>query len=476
MAAPTNPRVESNSISSAIIRWTYGGSNPIVVYRADHGGSFSALNADSPVLVGTTEYLDITAVASSFYDYKLSDDGGSTFSSTVSVVIQTCPSTSSSNQLTSTVALPQFTKPTDINVDNMVNMAAQIEASQNTDQVGDSCPACITDGAVVFDCATGCFNFEVDVTEDVNSITVNQCEGGKGGTITWNFPPNTTRKVCGWPAGMGFIGDECFNNPIVSGSTGRSMRTGYGKGRASSSASKKGYGKGAGGAAGKGGTACACKTDGNNKLTIKSCNDNNSLNCTSTKSLDLIACGGKGPYTWSKTGSITLTRTTGDKVTVRPPTNSGSGVAGDAYAVIKRNCYWFGAGFGNCGPGGGSSIINNFSWAVFGCNDQVTVACQNTDDSGGDYATCNGGRPATLECITGSCSSACTSGCGSGFLTYKSGFSPCDNSPTLKGGTVCDKRSGAMVSAGCNPCGLQSGSTVTVTDSLGVSVTIILRA
>jgi len=41
---------------------------------------------------------------------------------------------------------------------------------------------------------------------------------------------------------------------------------------------------------------------------------------------------------------------------------------------------------------------------------------------------------------------------------------------------MCDTRSAGMISNGCAPCGLQSGSTVTVTDSLGAQATIIVRA
>jgi hypothetical protein len=40
---------------------------------------------------------------------------------------------------------------------------------------------------------------------------------------------------------------------------------------------------------------------------------------------------------------------------------------------------------------------------------------------------------------------------------------------------MVDKRTAQMITDGCNPCGLQAGSTVTVTDSLGTQVTIILR-
>lgn len=475
MAAPTNPRVESNSVTSAIIRWTYTDGSPIVVYRALHGGSYSAINADSPVAPGTTEYLDITVTMGTFYDYKLSDDGGSTFSSVVSVVIQTCQVTSSSNQLTSGAALPQFTSQKDISVENLSNLATQVEAATNTDKIADSCEACITDGAVIFDCSDGCFNFEVNVTDDVNSISVSQCEEGKGGTITWNFPPNTTRKVCGWPAGSGFSGDECFNNPVVSGSTGRSMKSSLSKGRANSAASKKGYGKGAGGGAGPGGTGCACKTDAVNSLTIKSCNANNSLKCDTTKSLDLIACGGRPPYTWSKTGSITLSRTVGDKVTVKPPTNSGSGVAGTAYYL-----------YGKFAGGSAGVCTNAYIRSSYGCGDaEVTADCVTNSCDPAD--ACTSGPSITsctvMDCVTCdfeaviTCNGAksCETPCTAALTNCNVCQGNCSHVQRGKG-TVCDQRTAPMIAAGCNPCGLQVGSTVTVTDQIGATVTLILRA
>jgi hypothetical protein len=40
----------------------------------------------------------------------------------------------------------------------------------------------------------------------------------------------------------------------------------------------------------------------------------------------------------------------------------------------------------------------------------------------------------------------------------------------------CDARTAAMIAAGCNPCGVQAGATVSVTDALGTVATIILKA
>jgi hypothetical protein len=46
---------------------------------------------------------------------------------------------------------------------------------------------------------------------------------------------------------------------------------------------------------------------------------------------------------------------------------------------------------------------------------------------------------------------------------------------SLSGAPACDRRSAGMIAAGCKPCGVQSGSTVTVEDALGTQTTIVLR-
>src|SRR5262249_24116349 len=152
----------------------------------------------------------------------------------------------------------------------------------------------------------------------------------EGGTISFVVPPTQTRQICGWPAGFGFEGDECFNAPIAGGTGGRTVTVAYNcsgggwRGSGGSCKSRPGTGRGSSAAGGGGsGSACNCVPGADGGLRIKSCNANNSLNCSSTKSLTLKACGGVPPYSWSKTGSVTLSATTGTTITVRPPTNTG---------------------------------------------------------------------------------------------------------------------------------------------------------
>jgi hypothetical protein len=463
MAAPTNVRVESNSPTSAILRWTYSGNALVSVWRAPHGGAFTALTAGGlEVSPGTTFYVDDTAVAGTFYDYKLSDDGGTTFSSTVSVVIQTCVPASGSTQSTSSPSLPQFVGESDVNAQNLQQLSQQVEATLGTQQSASPCTPCPVNGALVIDCTSGCFNFEVVVNQDINSISVVGCPpDGEFPVIDFTIPPNTTRRICGFPKGFGFGGDECFQAPIAGGASGRTVRASKGKAPARSKPGTRSRG----GASGGGGAGCTCtpapdpKDD--NKLTIKCCSSNCSLGCTAQQdkaSLDLIACGGRPPYTWSKTGGITLNVSqSGTRATVKVPSNPGKTVSGIAYGIARIYCD------GCTGPGG----VCDSRYALtqlFQCNDAPSTPC--------DSSSCippnlpNSQLPVCPQC-------------------NQFGNGGCTESPWCNGGpalaksayleNACDKRTQQMIDAGCQPCGLQAGSTVTVTDSLGKSVSIVIR-
>lgn len=464
MAAPTDVAVESNSISTAIIRWTYAGTSTIAVYRSTDGISYSEVtSAGSRVEVGTTEYSDTGLTAGTKYWYKLSDDAGSTFSSVVTVVVQECvPAAGRSDTFT----LPR-SYDANVGSDEFNNLAERVEALlHGRVLVPGDCIACVNDGALVIPCTESCKNWLVIVDEDINSVSLHYCDEGEG-TIELIVPPGTTRKICGFPAGFGFLGDECREAPISGGSTGRTVGIPTSPGGRGSPAarSRPGTSRGAGPGGGSGGAGCTCTTNGEGDLAIKSCNSNNSLKCSSTKSLQLKACGGVAPYTWTKTGTIQLSTTEGPATTVTPPTNTGSAVAGTAY--------WH--SFYECNGCAGSACN-----AVAG---EVTVLRGCDDSSSGCTTTSFCTLPAA---------SAMTCGCGAG----SPGQPGCGNTPQVCGScgtgvcatrqagngegrysTVCDQRTAGMISDGCNPCGLAaSGATVTVTDAVGTQVTIVLRS
>lgn len=475
MAAPTDPRVEANSLSTTTLYWVYGGSAQISVHRSTDGSIYSEVTAvGSRVPVGTLTYIDTGLSAGTKYWYKLSDDGGSSFSSVVTVWTHGCVTVATGGD---GFSLPRFgdesqPAPAAIDesgggaqmaVDMMVEQQAKLDemARRIEDTLQgrlldpQECAVCPEDGAIVVNCSDGCRDFVVVADADINSISIQMCDEGEG-NIEFIIPPNSTRQICGWPSGFGFGGDECFRAPIVTGSAGRSMNVPFGGGGRGGSRgapkSRPGYGKGVG-RGGMGGTACTCVPGTVGQLTIKSCNPNNSLKCGTTKSGEFVACGGKGPYTWSKTGTIELSRTTGERVSVTPPANSGSGVGGTAYILYGGQCQNNGSVAIDCGS---QFQIAAFA-GPFGCNDQALAACGSVFTK---LCPCNG------DCLTNPITLG-ANGC--------SNITPCANGGQCN--TMCDARSGAMISAGCSPCGVAAGgATVTVTDALGVQTTIILKA
>lgn len=486
MAAPTNVFAEATSISTIVLRWTYPGASDIAVYRSLDGSSYSEITSllfSTRVTPGTTTYTSTELSTGTKYWYKLSDDAGSTFSSVVTAYTHACPGDSSEQ---ATTPLPKFlediVEPAKLN-----EMARRIEdALSNVTVAPESCIACPVDGAVVVDCSTGCRNWTVVADQNINSVSINWCNQFDG-RVDFVIPPNTDVLICGFPASFGFSGGECKDVPLSGGPNGRTMglfynggggaggtlvnsgttgsrpSTGSGSGRTS------GTGAGGGGGGG-GGSGCTCVTQ-NGALVIKSCRANNSLDCAGTKSLTLIACGGQSPYEWSKTGTVKIagngetagSTATGSTITVTPPSNSGTAVAGEAYRVVFCSCT--------------SGNTNVFLYRSFKCDDAAFNSPNCGEASAASPMLCNNGNINTCCSLTLTCNGDGTGGgctCGS----HTSGASPCtrcsNNLPA--GGQLCDLRTGSMISDGCTPCGLVTGDIVTVTDALGTSVSVVITA
>ena len=470
MAAPTDVRVEAISQTAAVLRWTYAGSNGLSVYRSTDGAAYTAIT--TAISSSDTSYTDTTVLVGVKYWYKMSDDLGATFSSVVTVITHTCLAPSGSLD---TLTLPRFDgseqQSSDLN-----NMAERIESALG-DRIlePEQCIACPDDGAVVIDCSNGCTDWVVIADENINSITINWCDEGPAGTIEFVIPPNTTaRQICGWPAGFGFSGDECSKAPITTGAFGMSIGVGIGgasgSGSSSNPTSRRGYSSGSRSGGGGGGSGCTCVPTANGGLTIKSCNSNNSLNCTTTKSLKLLVCGGRGPYTWSKTGGVSIkgagpagSTATGTSITVTPPTNSGSGEspASSAYTLGQESV--------GCGHTVGSAHGSpGTNWAQYNCADTF-LSCSSVV----------GGATVSFAFIDATCSCGTHTGHAvSGVNTSVTCTNICSDvcDCAKSSGAMQDRRTAGMIAAGCVPCGLSAGDTVSVTDAAGVVATIILRA
>jgi hypothetical protein len=472
MAAPTDVRVEAESLTTTRIRWTYPGANAIYVYRSTDNSIFTEVTtAATRVAVGTTEYEDVGLTAATKYYYKVSDDGGSTFSTpVVSTYTHACGT--DVNGKGTEITLPRETEE-QVSAETFNSLATVVEQGlvKFVSPDGRTCVACISDSALVIDCVDfdGCDDIEVLVDQDINSISLPNCADGDV-SINFIIPPNATRKIGGWPRGIGFTGDEGFRAPVAGGSSGRSINEDIRRGfnlNTRSGKSKSGNateGTNQGGASNSTGT-CTCTPTADGGMRIVVCNPNgsanptNSMNCAAaaaSRGARLLVCGGRGPYTWSNTGSVVKSATTGGSITVTPPTNTGTAVAGFAYNVGK----WHRCNGGN----------NQTHFGTYGCNDQLLNS--GSTASNGAFLLAAPACDAFLTAaafpipIVDHSNPACSPTCDG-----------CPN-PTLDfaSGNACDMRSAAMISNGCVPCGVSSpGVTVTVTDDTGAQVSVVMR-
>lgn len=446
MAAPTNVWAEADGRESVNLFWDYSGSNYISVYRSTDGISYAEVTtgADRPASTVKT-YNDTTVAADTKYWYKLTDDVGSTFSSAVTVWTHGCgPGAGSPSEF----SLPRFYNITEETSDLNESMKRIEEITRDRILTEGLCLACVSDGKVYLDCSDGCTHWLVYASEDISSITIEGCDESET-DIDFVIPPNVTRKIGGFKTGEGW-GTDARGTAVTTGSSPRTV----------SVTRKCKCADLAQGAVGvTPGYGCLCEGTGGNskKVPALSVEGGNNMDCGSTKSLVLTAKGGHPPYTWSASGSLVLSNTVGNMTKVTPPANTGSAVAGEAYAM---------ASWHKCNGG-----ANNTQRETYGCDDVVETARTQTISNGAFLTaapacqanlTASDFPIATIDHSDPACSPNCD-GC------------PNPITPDMK--TMCDMRSGAMISGGCNPCGTSvGGQTVTLTDSSGQTVVKTLRA
>lgn len=464
MSVPSALTVESTTTSTADLRWT----NSLV-----DGTTYNikrVLAGGTPITIATTaanatSYTDTTPVSGVDYDYQVCAASTANCTSVVGVVIQVC------GLLQNEVAgfnLPRVGTAVAIGggatqeqqiaqeVIPLFDQAMQKLETQLNEQVLNTnpCVICPENSSVVLNCRD-CQDFQVNVTENINSISMVDCTSGEG-NIEFVVPPGVTRNICGFPATFGFEGGECS----ITAPAGTSLSAPY-SGTSRGPQSRGGFmgtdltQQGTGGGGGGGGGSCSCSSlDG--LLKMVACNSTK-LCSASTKSKEYRACGGIPPYTWSTTNG-SVSPATGKSTTLSAPANSGSGTAGNAYN--ERLVGTVSDGLGGCNE--------HIQIEVHGCNDQVTVACAGggidspcpfdpLDECGQHICV---GTPNTYG-QTGSCPST---------------SAPCVGTLDFTTGLTCDIRTAPMVAAGCNPCRVSmKGAVITVTDSIGTAVSTVLE-
>ena len=336
-----------------------------------------------------------------------------------------------------------------------------------------NCILCPVLGAIQIDLSQcGCFT--IDLQSHVSQITVTDGADGQDWCISFINNTGNPITVGGWPPNV-FMQGGSGSVSIPPG--GATLGTFHTVGQPTSNASgvpagtsaQKHLERGAparspqfpgGGGGGAGGGVAALKIAGPDTFP-----------CSGARTGTYQVSGGVSPYTWSVTLG-TLDTTTGNRVVLTPPANSGSGVAGTAY-----NQYWLGSGIIAC---------NCYQCArTAGCDDATTSCGCDT------AACCVAGDPCAFAsglnqrctgigvCVGTSVCSGCTS-FGTAILN-SCGVATCCTPGT--DGTfavapkMCDRRTAPMIAAGCNPCVISmDGAVLTVTDSRGVSVvkTLIL--
>ncbi len=432
MAVPgqaTGVIVESRTPASTNLQWVLADQTDtgVKIKRSTDGVTYSII---ATTAAHATTYEDDTVTAATLYYYKVTPTNGSgdaTDSAVVMVVAQskTCEV---GNANPDAVALPRAGSQVDSTVFNDAMNALETSQNQNSFSA-QPCTICITNNAIVADC-TKCSQFQVSVTSDINSISLLNCDNNPGGDLNFQIPAGGTPRIGGFPSNLGFDGFE-GNKPISGGTSGRDYHLKFTSGK-----SARGQ---------KGGTL---------PLSLTCAATNCSMACAGAKSLSVTAAGGTPPYTFLVTGGLGLTPS-GSTATVTPAANPGSGTAGTAYQLRANSQL---ANSGLC--------VTQLCSQNFGCNDVAIggiTAGNGCLECGGVYP-----KPQCGDCTSvATCSNCATNICS----PHVNLGSPCTCNMLIAPNCVSDSRTGAMITAGCNPCAISiNGQVITVTDAKGANV------
>jgi hypothetical protein len=215
-------------------------------------------------------------------------------------------------------------------------------------------------------------------------------------------------------------------------------------------------------------------------------------------SIELKACGGIGPYTWSSTGDVTLSATEGIQITVyagTPGQTDGSNGAYSntpAYAQIGLACGEFPATGPSCPTTvladccAQSTVYNcageELDAQNWSCNAETgafpTYSISGTDCGGGPESESDNTGASCVDIIiesgTGTFSYTCTGfGSVSGSVPVEAAGSELKHPVSA----YADLRTQEMIDGGCGfpgTCNDPAGATITLTDWAGVSTTYVI--
>ena len=323
-----------------------------------------------------------------------------------------------------------------VDVQALFNRAMQIvENSMNNSVLTDQqCGACIETGGVVNINLAQCSNWLVNLTEDIGQFNIYNGDPGQGFSFFFQNPTNLPKFIQGLPSSLG--GGSRTIGPGGTGAiSGRVGQDGKVQSFLDKPFASLTQGQGGGGVG-------ATLVVSANVTSI----------CVAGKgTIQFTIAGGTPPYTVKTTAGV-ITIVDGSHFTLTPSANGGASVSGDAYQIYSA--YTNNARITNWGCNTNASI-QGYESKTFGCNDQVTQACKGTIDcglAGTEIPSFSTDAPPG-GCVLPVYADQCT-----GLLA------------TLQ--YNCDRRTGTMITNGCNPCGIvfKNGAVVTVTDKAKTSV------
>ena len=309
-----------------------------------------------------------------------------------------------------------------------------------------NCNACPTNGILTID-VSQCDCYNVGLLSPIDAIVIQNAVDGQNWCVVLQNNTGIPISVGGWPNNA-FVSAPSTTIPpqAVSSAHFHTMgNVGAGQRHIEKVGFKTPVGPAGSGGKGSGGGVQALQMTG--PLTFP---------CSGTQQATYVVTGGVPPYVFSTTkGSIT------QNGVLTPPGNSGSGVQGTAYSLRWQFCD---PTFGGVDADGTAYLCNDSiisDGSVGGCVSGNPCSSPPANDLCDGTPKCLGTDP-LINCPQYPPNTAggnCSPTIGTSIM----------QSPKL----LCDYRTGAMISAGCNPCGISmNGVTVSVQDARGVQVSI----